>query len=321
MAFRVRSSASRCRPPSARSASSTPASWSPRRRASAASTRPPSAAAAGAPTPSRGLHPLLRGLRGPRGPPRRRGAGARRYARARHRTSTALGGEGDCRPRGARSAAMSSLPYDTGRQLVVLRPLPAAGPRRDTPARGRERPPRPYRHDHGPRHHRPRLLRLRRRGPALARPVPGLRRVEHARGGAARRAGAGRAAGRGGARPAGRSSPCALRRRRGAARHARLQTGIGELDRVLGGGLVPGSLVLIGGSPGIGKSTLTSMALGNLAGRRPRARSTSPARSRRRRSGCAPSGCPARRCRCPCSPRPTSRPCSRRSTPSGRRSA
>jgi DNA repair protein RadA/Sms len=47
---------------------------------------------------------------------------------------------------------------------------------------------------------------------------------------------------------------------------ARLSTGIGELDRVLGGGLVPGSLVLLGGSPGIGKSTLTNMALGNLAG-------------------------------------------------------
>src|SRR3954467_14296200 len=46
----------------------------------------------------------------------------------------------------------------------------------------------------------------------------------------------------------------------------RLTTGIGELDRILGGGLVPGSLVLIGGSPGIGKSTLTSMALGNLEG-------------------------------------------------------
>jgi DNA repair protein RadA/Sms len=45
----------------------------------------------------------------------------------------------------------------------------------------------------------------------------------------------------------------------------RLSTGIGELDRVLGGGLVPGSLVLIGGSPGIGKSTLTSGALGHLA--------------------------------------------------------
>jgi DNA repair protein RadA/Sms len=45
---------------------------------------------------------------------------------------------------------------------------------------------------------------------------------------------------------------------------ARLGTGIAELDRVLGGGLVPGSLVLIGGSPGIGKSTLTLAALANL---------------------------------------------------------
>jgi DNA repair protein RadA/Sms len=51
-----------------------------------------------------------------------------------------------------------------------------------------------------------------------------------------------------------------------AVRHVRHTTGIRELDRVLGGGLVPGSLVLIGGSPGIGKSTLTSMALGNLQG-------------------------------------------------------
>ena len=55
-----------------------------------------------------------------------------------------------------------------------------------------------------------------------------------------------------------------------AAQHQRLSTGIGELDSVLGGGLVPGSLVLIGGAPGIGKSTLTTMALANLcaAGRR-----------------------------------------------------
>ena len=36
----------------------------------------------------------------------------------------------------------------------------------------------------------------------------------------------------------------------------RIQTGIGELDRVLGGGIVPGSLTLVGGDPGIGKSTL-----------------------------------------------------------------
>ncbi len=48
-------------------------------------------------------------------------------------------------------------------------------------------------------------------------------------------------------------------------RVARLSTGIGELDRVLGGGLVPGSLVLLGGAPGIGKSTITAAALGNLA--------------------------------------------------------
>lgn len=44
----------------------------------------------------------------------------------------------------------------------------------------------------------------------------------------------------------------------------RLGTGIGEFDRVLGGGLVPGSLVLLGGAPGIGKSTITAMALANL---------------------------------------------------------
>ena len=43
--------------------------------------------------------------------------------------------------------------------------------------------------------------------------------------------------------------------------------GIGELDRVLGGGLVRGSVVLIGGDPGIGKSTLVLQALAALAGR------------------------------------------------------
>ena len=42
-------------------------------------------------------------------------------------------------------------------------------------------------------------------------------------------------------------------------------TGLGEFDRVLGGGLVPGSVVLIGGDPGIGKSTLLLRALANLA--------------------------------------------------------
>ena len=46
----------------------------------------------------------------------------------------------------------------------------------------------------------------------------------------------------------------------------RLYTGIKEFDRVLGGGLVPGTLVLIGGDPGIGKSTLMLQALNGLAG-------------------------------------------------------
>jgi len=44
------------------------------------------------------------------------------------------------------------------------------------------------------------------------------------------------------------------------AEAARVSTGIGEFDRVLGGGLVPGSMVLIGGEPGIGKSTLLLQA-------------------------------------------------------------
>jgi DNA repair protein RadA/Sms len=47
---------------------------------------------------------------------------------------------------------------------------------------------------------------------------------------------------------------------------ARWPTGIGELDRVLGGGLVPGSVTLIGGDPGIGKSTLLLQAAVRLAG-------------------------------------------------------
>lgn len=46
---------------------------------------------------------------------------------------------------------------------------------------------------------------------------------------------------------------------------ARLLSGIGEWDRVLGGGLVPGSLVLLAGDPGIGKSTLLLQALDRMA--------------------------------------------------------
>ena len=47
----------------------------------------------------------------------------------------------------------------------------------------------------------------------------------------------------------------------------RLCTGIGELDRVLGGGIVPGSMILVGGDPGIGKSTLLLQACRELSAR------------------------------------------------------
>jgi DNA repair protein RadA/Sms len=58
---------------------------------------------------------------------------------------------------------------------------------------------------------------------------------------------------RGGARPAARAEPIA---RLVTQDEIRLATGFAEFDRVLGGGLVPGSVTLIGGDPGIGKSTL-----------------------------------------------------------------
>jgi DNA repair protein RadA/Sms len=85
------------------------------------------------------------------------------------------------------------------------------------------------------------------------------------RGGARRggsRAGRGKAGSNG--RPSRPTLAATPLREVGAAPLERMSTGIGELDRVLGGGLVPGSLVLLGGSPGIGKSTLTNMVLGHL---------------------------------------------------------
>jgi len=51
-----------------------------------------------------------------------------------------------------------------------------------------------------------------------------------------------------------------------SARVARVGTGIGEVDQVLGGGIVPGSLVLLSGDPGIGKSTLTIQVLSHVGG-------------------------------------------------------
>src|SRR5207237_6937281 len=47
----------------------------------------------------------------------------------------------------------------------------------------------------------------------------------------------------------------------------RTPTGVGEFDRILGGGIVPGSAVLVGGEPGIGKSTLLLQVAHMLAQR------------------------------------------------------
>ena len=55
----------------------------------------------------------------------------------------------------------------------------------------------------------------------------------------------------------------------GQAAEVRVSTGIGELDRVLGGGLVEGAVVLVGGDPGIGKSTLLLQALAKMAAQLP----------------------------------------------------
>jgi DNA repair protein RadA/Sms len=64
---------------------------------------------------------------------------------------------------------------------------------------------------------------------------------------------------------AGAPSPARLYADIAVEAHARLSTGIGEFDRVLGGGVVPGSLVLLGGEPGIGKSTLLLQAAAHMA--------------------------------------------------------
>src|SRR6187401_2136306 len=62
-----------------------------------------------------------------------------------------------------------------------------------------------------------------------------------------------------------RATPAMLYSEVEIGQHARLSIAIDEFDRVLGGGVVPGSLVLLGGEPGIGKSTLLLQAAANMA--------------------------------------------------------
>jgi len=73
------------------------------------------------------------------------------------------------------------------------------------------------------------------------------------------------AAGRAGPRPAASVGVEPISTVR-SAEAERLPSGLGEVDRVLGGGLVPGSIVLFGGDPGIGKSTLLLQVAARLAG-------------------------------------------------------
>src|SRR6516162_9664900 len=72
-----------------------------------------------------------------------------------------------------------------------------------------------------------------------------------------------------GARPAAAATAVALNDGVAlAAAAARLASGTQELDRVLGGGIVPGSVILLGGDPGIGKSTLLLQVAAFVAGAR-----------------------------------------------------
>ncbi len=93
-------------------------------------------------------------------------------------------------------------------------------------------------------------------------------------GAGAGRGGKGAAGGAGGAGADGKRRAAALTEARAlirpiteidATRHPRLHTGIKEFDRLLGGGIVPGSVCLVGGEPGIGKSTLLLQAAHRLA--------------------------------------------------------
>ena len=148
-----------------------------------------------------------------------------------------------------------------------------------------------------------------------ARPVhlPELRRGHHALGGQVRACGEWNThrRGRHGA-AASVAGPAATRPRAQGPRRSRSTrcparsrtrraspSGIAELDRVTGGGFVRGSALLVGGDPGIGKSTLLMQAAAALADARATASSTSRARRRSRRSGCAPQRLgarPTRRC-------------------------
>ena len=98
----------------------------------------------------------------------------------------------------------------------------------------------------------------------------------------------------------------------------RIPTGISELDRVLGGGLVPASLVLVGGEPGVGKSTLLLSALAAISNERRALLVTGEESVAQVKLRAARLGGGENRSRF--SPRPSSRSSARPSSRSGRRS-
>ena len=93
-----------------------------------------------------------------------------------------------------------------------------------------------------------------------------------------------------------------------------MPTGISELDRVLGGGFVPGSVTLIGGEPGVGKSTLLTQVAAGDGVRRPRRAVRVGRRVAAAGASARPGVSAHSRPSCGWHPRPSSRTCSRRPT-------
>ena len=147
--------------------------------------------------------------------------------------------------------------------------------------------------------------------------LPGVRLGVASLGGAVRRLRRMEHAGRGGRRRSSRRSRPSIICSRGGraieligldaevALPERMATGIAELDRAMGGGFVEGSATLIGGDPGIGKSTLLLQAAARIALARAARSPMSRARKRPIRCGCARGGWgwAMRRCSSPRRPR------------------
>ena len=184
------------------------------------------------------------------------GAGGHHHPRARHerRQDRLQGNRREGRRRGAGVEAPRG-PGLPGKSGMAAADQHGEGPRGRTGDADRQPQLRPV----GKTDLSLRLSELWRGEPKMGRPLRVMRRVEqHRRGGD-----------RPPSRPAAKGGPgrrVAFVDLAGSAEPPpRCPTGIAELDRVLGGGLVPASAILVGGDPGIGKSTLLLQAAAGLA--------------------------------------------------------